>query len=73
METLDEVIEALANGKSHTVYELARKADTSLSKMGKVIKFLSTYDFVTRCSGYAVRVKLNPKMWQFWRRIKELE
>jgi len=70
---LDEIIEALTDGKFHTIYDLVEKTKIPQKKMGMLLKFLLDYDFITVCSGYCFRVKLNPIVQNFWEKIKRLE
>lgn len=70
---MDEVIEALADNKYHTVDDLVQRTRIPKGNMGAFLKFLSDFGFARFCGGYAVRVKLNPRVGEFLKKIKWIE
>lgn len=72
MLAIDEILEALRNGKWHGVKEVAEKTGLHEFKIELISSFLTEYDFVQR-DPVRSRLKLTPRLLSFLKKIQDLE
>ena len=83
MESLDAMIDLLSDGQWHSINEVSTLKPLqhlTMTQIQMMLNLLIEYDFVevNQRPGYdltslIVEAKINPRMLEFWRQIKEVE
>lgn len=73
MESIDNFMDLLEDGKYHTIYELIGKSNLPRGKFQSLLMFLREYNFIMFGPAYRRIVKMNPLMHEFWQKIKQIE
>lgn len=69
---IDEILEAIGDGKWYDVKEIAEKTGLHEFKVKLITSFLDEYDFVQR-DPTRNKVKLTPRLLSFLNKIQDLE
>ncbi len=68
----ETILQLLENGKWHYLNDISEKTSLNTFKVKNVTKFLAKYNFV-KLDEAEQKVKLDPPMNRFLKRIKQLE
>jgi len=72
MNSIDKVLDVLADGQEHSYSEIQGKLGLSEKKVDMIARFLTAYGMATLCT-QTNKLKLTPPIIKFWNDIKAVE
>jgi len=72
MNSVDKILDILADGQEHSYSEIQGKLGLSEKKIDAIARFLTAYGMATLCT-QTNKLKLTPTLVKFWSDIKAVE